>query len=66
MQESLITDVVVGEGEEKKLEMRLDGEVLVFYLENKQIFRGDWFNNFKDMFERALEIWKEPIIQTDE
>ena len=60
MDESLITIVV----DEKKpdedgveLEIRLSDDVLIFYLDHKKMFAGDWSGNFLEVFKRALKLW---------
>lgn len=62
MDESLITLVVDEKKPDKdavELEIRQIGDVLVFYLDRKKIFAGDWSGNFLEVFKRALKLWDE-------
>lgn len=57
--ESLITQVMVGD-DEVELEIRLEDDiVLSVRLDGKKVFSGDWQNNLLKMFKRALELWDE-------
>lgn len=57
--ESIYVNVVVLGYEEKQLQIKLvDGSVLTFLLDDKEICSADWDNNFKHVFERALKIWE--------
>lgn len=56
--ESLLTEVVITDEDNKVLEVRNVGEVLEFYLNGKLLFSGDWTGNFMKVFKRALELWE--------
>jgi len=57
MDESLVTQVTVGD-DEVELEIRLaDDIVLQFKLDGKEVFSGDWQDNLMKVFKRALELW---------
>ena len=60
MKESIKIIVVDGRDDhcdEKELEIAYDADVLDFFLDGQLLFGGDWLGNFKQVFERALEIW---------
>lgn len=61
MDEKISTEVVtddISKNGESNLEIINDGnDVLTFKLNGKVIFSGDWENNFKKVFKRALELW---------
>jgi len=55
--ESLLTEVCKQDGNSHILEVRNVGDVLEFYLDGKEVFSGDWTNNFLKVFKRAIEMW---------
>ena len=59
MTESLKIPVYT-EDNEKILEFELNTEegIIQLKIDNKIICSGDWNNNFKNAFERMLEMWK--------
>jgi len=43
--------------EEHELRIEYEDNVLSFNLDGKLLFDGDFNGNFKETFERALELW---------
>jgi len=58
IEEAIITEVCIGDNN-GELQIRYSDDVLEFYLDGKEIFGGDWTNNFANIFKRALELWEE-------
>jgi len=58
--ESVFLKVVLpNKDDEATMEIRLvDGFVIEIFMEGEKICSGDWDNNFKEVFERILKIWK--------
>lgn len=58
MQESIKTTVIIGDNaEEMEIIVDTDNDVFELRISGKRICRGDWSNNLRHIFKRALEIW---------
>ena len=58
MKESIKTKVVDSLSEiTEDLDIEYNEDVLTFRYQGKEVFSGDWTNNFREVFLRALEIW---------
>ncbi len=62
MKESIITLAVDPSNEiDEELDVEYNEDVLTFRYQGKEVFSGDWTNNFREVFLRALEIW--PVVE---
>jgi len=44
-------------GKEKKLRIIYQDDILTFTIEGKQLFTGDWNDNFYEVFSRFIELF---------
>ena len=58
MKESIKTRVVDTSNEiDEELDVEYNEDVLTFRYQGKEVCSGDWTNNFREVFLRALELW---------
>ena len=56
--EALITEICSPtDNETHELTIRYKDDVLRFFIDNKEVFTGDWTGNFLEVFKRALKLW---------
>jgi len=57
--EEILRTIVCTEDDEKELDFVLsdDRDCVTINLDGEHIYSGDWHNNLKELFERALNIW---------
>jgi hypothetical protein len=53
----ITTEVYRGE-KEVELKVVFEDDVVTFFLDKREVFRGDWTNNFFELFCRAVGNWK--------
>lgn len=60
MKERIIIPVVTDYNEDEELKIEFDDEyrIVTLKLNDKEICRGDWDDNFNDRMSRMVEIWK--------